>query len=95
MNYIDGTVFQQNPGQVEKSGDIIMWSTKPAEIAAGESANVSFRFDISQDVYKKMCAAANGDNTSFQEKCEFSFEDGSTFIIDLAEVLILASDYDF
>ena len=92
-DYYDGTVFQQNPGQIEESGEIIMWSTKPVEIAAGESANVSFRFDIPEDVYEKMYLTAAGEDTGIIETCEFNFGDGITYIIDLAEVLIPASQY--
>lgn len=89
-----GTVFQQNPGQVEESGEMIMWSTKPVEIAAGESANVSFRFDIPKDVYEKIYAAALGEETEITETCEFGFGDGTTYVIDLAEALIPASLYE-
>ena len=93
-DYYDGTVFQQNPGQVEESGEIIMWSTKPVEIAANESANVSFRFDIPRDVYEKVYATATGEDTGIIETCEFNFGDGTTYVIDLAEVLIPASQYE-
>lgn len=89
----DGTVFQQNPGQVDESGGIIMWSTKPVEIAPGESANVSFRFDIPKDVYDKVYATATGEDTGIAETCEFGFGDGTTYVINLAEVLIPASQY--
>lgn len=87
----DGTVFQQNPGQVEKNGEIIMWSTKPALIAAGESANVSFRFDIPKEVYEKIYATAEGENTGITEICQFSAGTGNTIVVDLAKVLIPAS----
>lgn len=86
-----GTVFQQNPGQVEKNGEMIMWSTKPVEIAVGESTNVSFRFDIPKDVYKKICATAEGQNTGIKETCEFTVDNGKPVKINLAKVLIPAS----
>ena len=89
----EGTVFQQNPGQVEESGEIIMWSTKPAEIAAGESANVSFRFDIPKDVYDGIYATATGENSGIKEVCEFSFGGGTKYEVNLAELLIPASQY--
>lgn len=88
-----GTVFQQNPGQTDVNGQIIMWSTKPAAIAPGECANASFRFDIPQPVYELMCAAAVGENTDITELCEFDFGDGIVYVIDLTDVLILASRY--
>lgn len=87
----NGTVFQQNPGQVEERGEIIMWSTKPVEIKADESTNVSFRFDIPKDVYEKMYAAATGEKTEITETCEFDFGNNTTFVIDLAKTLIPAS----
>ena len=90
----DGTVFQQNPGQVDETGEMIMWSTEPVEIAAGESANVSFRFDIPKDVYEKIYAAAIGEETEITETCEFGFGDGTTYVIDLTEALIPASLYE-
>lgn len=89
----DGTVFQQNPGQVEASGEMVMWSTNPVEIAAGESANVSFRFDIPKGVYEKMYATAMGENPGITETCAFSFGGGTTYVVDLAETLIAASQY--
>lgn len=89
-----GTVFQQNPGQVDAGGEMIMWSTKPTEIDAGESANVSFRFDIPKDVYEKVYAAACGENTEITETCEFTFGDGITYVIDLSKALIPASLYE-
>lgn len=87
----DVTVFQQNPGQIDERGEVIMWSTKPVEIAVGESTNVSFRFDIPKDVYEKIYATANGNNTGIIETCEFRFDNGSTYTIDLTKALILAS----
>ena len=93
-DYYNGTVFQQNPGQVEESGEVIMWSTKPVEIAPGESANVSFRFDIPKELYEQMYAAAIGENDDVLETCEFNFGDGTTFVIDLDEVLIPVSRYE-
>lgn len=89
-----GTVFQQNPGQVEESGEIIMWSTRPVEIDVGESANVSFRFDIPKDVYEKVYKTAIGEDTGITETCEFSFGDGTTYVIDLTETLTPASLYE-
>lgn len=89
----DGTVFQQNPGQTEASGDVIMWSTKPVEIGAGESANVSFRFDVPKDVYDKLYARAIGEENGIVETCEFDFGDGTTFAVDLTQALIPASRY--
>lgn len=91
----EGTVFQQNPGQVDENGEVIMWSTKPVEIDAGESANVSFRFDITKDVYEKIYAAAIGEDTEIIETCEFGFGDGTTFVIDLVKSLIPASKYEW
>ncbi len=87
----NGTVFQQNPGQVEESGEIIMWSTKPVEIAAGEPTNVSFRFNIPKDVYDKIYATAIGKDTGIIETCKFNFGDKTTYVVDLAKVLIPAS----
>lgn len=87
----DGVVFQQNPGQVEERGEVIMWSTKPVEIAAGQSTNVSFRFDIPKEVYDKVFATASGTNTGIREICEFSFDDKTTYEVDLTKTLILAS----
>lgn len=89
----EGTVFQQNPGQVDASGVMIMWSTKPVEIPAGESANVSFRFDIPLDVYEKLYAAVTGQNNGSMTTCEFNFGDDTTYLINLNEVLIPASRY--
>ena len=94
MDCFAGTVFQQNPGQVDESGGIIMWSTKPVEIAPGESANVSFRFDIPKDVYEMVYRTAIGEDTGISESCEFSFGDGTTYVIDLTEALIPASLYE-
>ena len=90
-DYFNGTVFQQNPGQVDESGEVIMWSTKPVEIAPGESTQVSFRFDIPKYVYDDMYAAAIGENDEILETCEFNFGDGTIYIINLADVLIAAS----
>ena len=92
--YFDGTVFQQNPGQTEKSGEEIMWSTKPIEIAAGESTQVSFRFDIPKDIYEKVYATASGEDTGIIETCEFNFGDGTNYVIDLAKAIIPASQYE-
>ena len=91
----EGTVFQQNPGQVEKSGEIILWSVKPVKVAAGESVSVSFRFDIPKDVYEKVYATAVGEPTGIWELCVFRFDDGTEFEIDLSQVLIPASQYTF
>ena len=93
--YYSGTVFQQNPGQVNGSGEIVMWSTKPVEIAVGGSANVSFRFDIPKAVYDKIYETATGADTQITEICEFGFGDGTTYEVDLEKALILASQYDF
>ncbi len=90
----EGTVFQQNPGQKDQSGEVIMWSTKPAEVAADETVNVSFRFDIPKDVYEKIYKTAKGEDTGIQETCEFSFGDETTYVIDLKKTLILASEYE-
>ncbi len=94
IRYFDGTTFQQNPGQVSDTGDVMMWSTKPVEIAVGESTNVSFRFDIPEDVYEKMYETATSKNTKIKETCEFNFGDKTTFVIDLAKSLIPASKYE-
>lgn len=91
----DGAVFQQNPGQVEKSGEIIMWSTKPVEIAVGEAANVSFRFDIPKYVYEKLYAAVTGEDNGVTAICEFDFGDETAYAIDLTDVMIPASQYEF
>lgn len=93
-DYYDGTVFQQNPGQKEANGEVIMWSTKPVEIADGESTQVSFRFDIPKDVYEKVLATAKGEDTGIIETCEFNFGDGRVFTIDLTKALVAASDYE-
>ena len=90
----EGTVFQQNPGQVEENGDIVMWSTKPTPIAAGESTMVSFRFDIPKSVYEKMAAAAKGEETGIEETCVFSFDGITVFEVDLVKSLVLASQYE-
>lgn len=91
----EGTVFQQNPGQIDENGQMIMWSTKPIEIAAGESANVSFRFDIPKDTYEKIYAALTGADTGIGMTCEFDFGDETTYVIDLNDSMILASQYEF
>ncbi len=90
-SYYNGTVFQQNPGQVKASGEIVMWSTKPVAIAAGEPTQISFRYDIPKDVYDKVYAAATGEKTDIVETCEFHFGDGTTYVIDLTKALVLAS----
>ena len=90
----EGTVFQQNPGQVDGNGQIVMWSTKPVEIASGESTNVSFRFDIPKEVYEKMLAAAKGEENGISETCTFDFGTGTTYVIDLKKSLIPASEYE-
>lgn len=92
--YFDGTVFQQNPGQTEKSGEVIMWSTKPVKIEPGKSTQVSFRFDIPKEIYDKVYATAKGEKTGIVETCEFNFGDGTIFTVDLAKVLIPASEYE-
>ena len=91
----EGTVFQQNPGQIDENGQMIMWSTKPVEIAAGESANVSFRFDIPKDVYEALYATLTGAETKFSMTCEFDFGDETTYVIDLNTSMIPASQYEF
>lgn len=91
----EGTVFQQNPGQVEESGVMIMWSTKPVEIAVGDSANVSFRFDIPKDIYEKLYAVVTGADTGISATCEFGFGDGTIYVVTLNDSLILASQYEF
>ena len=93
-DYWDGTVFQQNPGQKDENGEVVMWSTKPVEIAAGESTQVSFRFDIPKDVYDKIYATASGEDIGIVEKCEFNYGDGTTYVIDLTKTLTLASQYE-
>lgn len=94
QSYI-GTVFQQNPGQVDENGEIIMWSAKPVEIPVGDSANVSFRFDIPREVYEKVYAEATEGETGITELCRFRFDNGTAVNVDLAEVLIPASAYDW
>ena len=49
-----------------------MWSTKPIEIVAGESTQVSFRFDIPKVIYEKVYATAIGEDTGIIETCEFN-----------------------
>lgn len=93
-DYYDGTVFQQNPEQVDASGNVIMWSTKPVEIAPGESTQTSFRFDIPKDVYDKVYETANGEDTGIIETCEFNFGDGTDYVIDLTKAIIPASQYE-
>ena len=93
-DYFNGVVFQQNPNQVDENGEVMMWSTKPVEIAPNESTNVSFRFDIPKEIYDKVYATAKGENTGIVETCEFNFGDGKIFVIDLAKSLIASSDYE-
>lgn len=88
-----GTVFQQNPGQVDENGEIIMWSAKPVEIPVGDSANVSFRFDIPREVYEKVYAEATEGETGITELCRIGFDNGTVVNIDLTKVLIPASEY--
>ena len=90
-----GIVFQQNPGQVDINGTMIMWSTKPVEIAVGESANVSFRFDIPKDTYQTLYKAITGEETGTTAICEYRFGNGPTFVINMIEVMIPASQYQF
>ena len=88
-----GTVFQQNPGQVDENGEIIMWSAKPVEIPVGDSANVSFRFDVPKQVYEKVFAEATQGETGITEMCRIEFDNGTVVNIDLTKVLIPASEY--
>ena len=90
----EGTVFQQNPGQIDENGNMIMWSTKPVKIAVGESANVSFRFDIPKDFYEKLYATVTGVDTGINITCEFSLGDETIYMINLNDSLIPASQYE-